>query len=764
MNLMKWLRKNRNKILAVMVVALMFVFVGGTALRGCLEGRGTGLHETVAHFQDNRQITRYDLEMSRRELNILRLLAADRMLKGMVDPTTRMPDLPAMLLGELLFSDRTMSPMVLGQIKEIMAANRCRISIKQIHDIYRASMPANIYWLLLEKEAELAGIELSNEDTRRFYARRVLPGMGHGMSYAQIMGAIVNRQGIPEDQILSTLGKLRAVLEYAKMICSAENVTTEQLRHEISRAQEAIDAEFVRFDSSMFAEMLAEPTEEEILAHFEKYKKSTAGRISDENPYAFGYKLPDRVQLEYIAVKLDDVSNIVTKPTEQEGHEYYSRNIEQFTVAVQSDPNDPNSMIQEPRGYAEVAGIISSLLLRNKKNAKAEQILEEAKTITEEALDNIDTEPQQLDSEQFRQLAGDYKVAVEQLSKQHKIKLYTGQTGLLSAEGMGKDQHLGRMFVRGFAQAIVGLPQVVFAIDELGASELGPFEVPKPRMYENIGPVRDMAEQLMAIVRVTRAEAASEPQSVDQTFSIASLDLEPAPEPDPNAGQSESDDQPSYSVKERVAEDLKKLAAMETAKSEAEQFKRLAAAQGWEQALDSLNEVYSKLQDDEIDPNLVGPPGPTSWLSEPFRLDKLTNLTRLSTLAASVLGAQTQGKPGGQAFLDSFIRQAALGEKFYSLVPSDSNSVSTLPLVLEFEPEMSFYCMKNISLKRMDRDQYERFKVRQAYAQEITEVQSLAAVHFNPENILTRTRFRLIEEDKPAPDANVPAETQETSL
>ena len=52
------------------------------------------------------------------------------------------------------------------------------------------------------------------------------------------------------------------VVEHSKMICSNEAVTTQEIRHTASLDNEIIDVEFLKFDSSLFAENVDEPTED----------------------------------------------------------------------------------------------------------------------------------------------------------------------------------------------------------------------------------------------------------------------------------------------------------------------------------------------------------------------------------------------------------------------------------------------------------------------------------------------------------------------
>jgi hypothetical protein len=215
------------------------------------------------------------------------------------------------------------------------------------------------------------------------------------------------------------------------------------------------------------------------------------------------------------------------------------------------------------------------------------------------------------------------------------------------------------------------LAQIVFAIDELGVSELGPFDAPKPGMYENIGPLTDMLEKIMALVRVIEAEKASEPETINQTFSTHTLKFEQ---------DEEQLSEDVYSVKEKVAEDVKKLAAMDTTKSKAEEFVNLAAKDGWESAVEKFNELYGQQStQDEGDPNVKTPK------AEPFKLQNLTNLQRISRATLETLTVQTAGKPAAQSFLKEREKHRQLIDRLYSLLPQDSNTVDTVPLIIEFK-------------------------------------------------------------------------------
>ncbi len=762
MSLVKWFRKNNTKVMAVVVIILMIAFVGGSSLQYFLRS-DRGMHSTVAYYGDRIKITNYDLALANSELEILKMLRADDILKMLQVPLFNTPDLQAFLLGELLFSEQRTSPAYINYIKRIIGTNLFSISEKQLNDMYRRSLPGgSIYWYCLKNEARLSGIRVTSEDAGQLLGQ-IVPRLFNGKNYSQVIGSIVTRQGITEQKILETFSGLLSVLRYAHLICSGRDITTRQLMQTVVWEQEGIDVEFVEFKSSNFAQMQEAPGEDAMIEQFNKYKKYFSGDVSVENPYGLGYKLPDRVQLEYIVVRLDEISTTVKPPTQDELEEYYDRTKEQlFKEQVPSDPNDPNSpSVERIKPYSSVMSIISKQLKQEKIKVKAESMIQEAITLTELSLEDVnETEFANLSSEDLAKMVGDYKTVAEQLSEKYGVKVHTGRTGLLNAIDMQTDEFLSSLYLRGYGQNPVPLTKAVFAVEELAASELGPFDVQTPRMYTNIGPARDMLSlqgalgEIIALMRVTQAIKAAEPESLNETFSTRSLVLDPN---DLETGEY------VYSVKEQVTEDLKKLAVLETTKSKANEFIELASKEGWEGAIKKYNDIYGKNEEqDPNDPNTPEIADAQNTTQETFKLENLTGLRRISKATLEVITLQSEGNPAAQYFANEHKRSSLLVEQFYSLVPADSNNIKAQPLVMEFKPEMSFYCIKDISIKRIWKEDYDKLKAKWLYTEDNVQSQSLAAIHFNPENILKRMKFRIIRTEE-STEPNAPAGPEEAS-
>jgi len=733
MSLMKWFRKNNTKLMAVVVIVLMFVFILGDVIRW-YRGRGTGQNTVIGHYGQAKKITSNDITVARKELEILRALGAEILFRPHDLRTVPMQDLRMVLLGELVFSEQRGSLETSTRVKQIVRRDKYRISDRQVNDIYKKAYPPEIYWLLLKDEARQAGIGVSREEAANQLAM-IIPQLTKGGTYAQQINNIVNYQGVSEEQVQQMFADLLTVLEYAKMMCSMELVTLRQARHEARWQDETMDIDYVRFDAGLFSDTAAEPTGEQIAEHFQKYKKFAFGQVSQDNPYGFGYKLPDRVALEYIAVEMNDIAGTVQMPTEEEIEEYYQRNKTTFTQRVPSDPNDPNSPLEpRTRTFAEVAPTISRFLMQSKVTSKTEQILQEVKTLTEANL-VPDINTGRVAPEQLKQLSGDYKTVAEELSRKYAITIYTGKTGLISALDIRSDRYLGMLYQRGTgASAARGLIPIVFAAEGLEAGDLGPFDPPKPRLYENIGPLRDVRDQTegyagknMMLVRITEVAKASEPENLDQLFRGSKVHL----------GNDEGQSKDVNSVRDIVKENLKRLAAMDIAKTRAEEFAGQVSKDGWDAAIEKFNKLYG---------NKAGEPNLGEETAQTFKLESFNELRRISDVSLDAMAVRQEGDPTGYAIMLSSKVEAELLDNLYGLVPQDSNTLATVPMIFEFKPSMSYYCLKNLVINRLYEDAYQKMAGLQAYREDFAGSQTLAVVHYNPENILARMKFRPVKE------------------
>jgi hypothetical protein len=298
---------------------------------------------------------------------------------------------------------------------------------------------------------------------------------------------------------------------------------------------------------------------------------------------------------------------------------------------------------------------------------------------------------------------------------------------------MMKDKYLSMMSISSQSFNIVRLTQVIFAIDELQTSELGFFDIAKPKMYQNIGPARDFTGQIIALVKVVEAQKEVEPNNIDLVFDQSAIQLEPQ-------------EKVVYSVEEKVAEDVKKLAAFDAAKNKASQFKQGLGTLDWDTAIVELNDVYKKQK---------GLPG-----SDPnvFALESLQSLRRIPQATIKILEVQAQGSPGSELLIEANKRRKQFIDNLYELVPPEETTLQKVPVIMESRSDMSWYVIRNISINRLYRDDYQKVKAQESLRQEYFEAQNLTVIHFNPDNILKRMNFSAIGASEQPVDANAPGE------
>jgi len=192
MNLIKWLRRNNKKIMAVVVIVLMFAFVGGSALQYLLQPRGRA-KSAYAYYGKNAKITPEMINAASAEIEILQALQANAVLQQQ--------DLRGILLGELLFSQSRGSQALMNQVMQMIRRNQFLISDKQLSQMYdRTAMPA-VYWILLTNEAASAGIRVPTADVGGLLGR-IIPQLFRGQSYPAVMNGMVSRFRASEESIL----------------------------------------------------------------------------------------------------------------------------------------------------------------------------------------------------------------------------------------------------------------------------------------------------------------------------------------------------------------------------------------------------------------------------------------------------------------------------------------------------------------------------------------------------------------------------------
>ncbi|MEN6384684.1 MAG: hypothetical protein ABFD79_05760 [Phycisphaerales bacterium] len=729
MHLVKWIRKNMGKLMAVFVIVIMIAFIMPSLLSQLSRPRSTGLKAAMYTYDDGKKITAQDLQQASAELQVLRQLMVDRLLP-------QLQDIRSILIGQLIFPESENAALVSDELKNAAMQSGLRINPTTIDDFFKQSRGrAELFFILLRSQAEKAGIVITTQ-TAAETLKRIIPQMTNNQIDAATMIANISRSsGMSDDQILRTFADVLTIMAYSRIVTDTENVTTAQLENTFARINERIDVNFVQFSADDFTEKVSQPSEEQITAQFEKFKNELPGVITKENPVGFGYKLTPRVAFDYMIIKVADLKKNVAPPTEEEVEEFYRQNLERppITTEVPEDPNDPNSKtIKKQKSYAEVADMIKKGLYTRKVNAQGTKILAQAIEQTDSGFEGLDLEKTNLET--LKAKAGDYQAVAQNISKEYNVKVYSGRTSLLTAADIQSDMQISQLAMTGQSRMPTRLVKLIFAVNELGdeGTKVGPFEPAAPKMFVSVGPLSDMTGDLIAIVRVVDAAKSQPAESVNFAYDKNLPKIDDA--------NSEDD---RFVLKKAVIEDCKKLAAAEIADKAAGEFFEALKTQKWDTALAKINEEYGKKN--PLDPN-----------AKTFDVRTMNSMKRISAMDIELTKMRVAGMMGAESVVDQSIIYGKLVDAFFDKYQQMQKNKQQPPVVLKFDPKLSTYVIKDIKVDSPGTiEEFDEVRQQIALQEDFIDSQSAAFKFLMPDNITARSNLKQSEpEREKAEDAN----------
>ncbi|MCK5565794.1 MAG: hypothetical protein KAJ07_11155, partial [Planctomycetes bacterium] len=659
-------------------------------------------------YYDNEKITSNDIMQAQKKLNILADLGAPTILNNAFGSPT---------LTHILFPKAVSSVQLSDSLKQAVMQGQLNCSLEDIDEFFKQSSGrSELFWILLDAEAKKAGCAVSNEQAKEML-KIFLPQISQGRADAKmIIDSIISRHTAPEEEIFRIFGDLIGITTYAQMITDSEDVTNDQVKAFIARNSRQLSAEFVKISAANFAKDQALPTEEQLYQQFAKFKKYSPDRISTDNPYGFGYTVPHRAQLEYLFIKRSDVENTVDEPTNQQMEDYYRLNSGKYTYEEKIDQNDPESgSITNTKSYAEVSETIKRTIKYEKTQAKAEMIVNEAIEIIDAGVATLDFE--NATDEQIAAAAGNYADASRKINSKYKIPVHSNKTGLLSAADIANDTNLARLSLRGQSRVPVSIGKIIFAVD--GTTTLSRFEVPTPRMFENIGPIRNSYGSIIGIVRVIKTEKEFEPSDFSLTYDRTGVELKESPA------------RTTYSIREQAAQDIKTQKAMDIAEQKAEEFSKTVAQKGWDEAIGGYNKN-----------------NPTSIV----RIENISNKREISQKELNIFEMLIEDDPSLSVTIQNVLIDNEQFARLSAIIPAGETEARNTMKILKFEAGKCCYIVKDVSITGVTEEDYIAAKNQAALQTESTSSQSLSVIHYLPNNILKRTSFRPAKEVEEEPE------------
>ncbi|GEM_PF-6577297 len=278
------LKKHSRKLLAIATAALMVAFL--------LPNRNTSNRDDVIAHIAGKKVYRSQMQQAQYEWHLL--------MRKIYDAESR-------------------QAIAVHELPEQVAAQ-----IEEHPDLF----------LMLRTEALNSGVYISDERLLEMRGRIALADMDMNQRDAQ--GAV--------DEALRGL---LMVKEAFSRVASAVRVSQPLRDHEIANRLQQIKMSAVAFAAADYMAQAPAPTADEVKQQFEKYKDIDPGTIrpTEANPFAFGYRFPDRAQIQYLMVPEEQVRKVVVaSQTAQrwsvDAQKYYLQHQGEFATTTQpaADP------------------------------------------------------------------------------------------------------------------------------------------------------------------------------------------------------------------------------------------------------------------------------------------------------------------------------------------------------------------------------------------------------------------------------------------
>ena len=224
--------------------------------------------------------------------------------------------------------------------------------------------------LLVEAENRPA---VSEENVSRF-----LQSVGYsGVPYQETVSRL-RSQGIPESQLRGAVARMLQVLQQFEESQVQTMPSIPRVRRLFADLNEKVDLRLLVLPASEFLSQVAEPTDEQIRGQFETYRDVAPSRGRTADDYGFGYRLPDRVSVQYLWVQ-EDIVRRVTEAEPRLAREYYLEHrddptfLDDIGYEVEAAEAGPETPSAEPIKFSQVRGAIMAKLKSDAVEAKLQQ-------------------------------------------------------------------------------------------------------------------------------------------------------------------------------------------------------------------------------------------------------------------------------------------------------------------------------------------------------------------------------------------------------
>ncbi len=445
-----------------------------------------------------------------------------------------------------------------------LLANLHREMARTLPQVENAAM----VWLLAQIEAEQQGLHASMAE-----AQSVLNSM---QVDPQNMAKLRQTFGTTDQGIVRTLQHWLIYQRLARMIQQPMRASEPELRHFARDVQSSVSVDVVPIPATRYLTEVGQPTEQQITDQFEQYRDMPAGA---NDPYGFGYRLPARVQLEWIAVPME-AARAAARVDDVEAQRYYLDNPDEFVPGAPGDPqaSDPNAHSDadptEPLPYEVVREHLMDRIERMNAQARQSQAIRFIRAEMERPLRRYPRDP----NSGYLQIPDDAVLPslasiAQQVADNPEFGFEPRVVGVEDTAG-------GWVAVRDLATR-EGLGQSMLLVGSGGQMQAVPTPVYVGSAHE-LNPPADHPLRATSLQVGLPSQPVVDRGGTRYVFRIRAAEPSRAP-------------RDLATVRERVVADLVKLQAYAFAKERGQRYAEKAAAEGLDAVVEMLGEGFQVL-------------------------------------------------------------------------------------------------------------------------------------------------------------------------
>ncbi len=612
MSVMKWFRKNNKRLMAVFASALMVGFlISGVQCRN--PGGGARDIDRATYTTDagkTRTISTTDIRQCAFELNLLRqtdlwYLVSPRLMTLSNNPNYG-PVHPAVerAMYQLFFASSEESAAMISYFQREISGlaedqEDAEALFQQVLELTNAeSQQSGLLFYLLLQEAEQAGVRATDKQIDHLLSLR--DQMVRPTSPVAPLSQRLTQSNATLKQLREALGNYLTIALYADAMTRGQLFSQPQLNQAVweQLCGDSVSGKSVEFDASLFVNQVAAPSIDDLSELFESYRTVAPGKVTDENPYGLGYKLPDRVQVEYLKIDMNTIRQNVEAKLETMSAAEREETLETFwsqnkSLFAQRRPAPADSASSEPIAYDPPFDEIVPLVQRQWTRW---QTVERGRSLLTDALGRVTSvdSNEKLTDEQREKISDEYAQLAEQLSTE-KLPVQYIRTDYLSQAEFAKNEDFQNAVTGGLENPEGYVLPRLFESEPVYQGIRSIHSAPPLQLYETLGPVQaarfgtDPAS--MYLVRIINVDLARVPQAIND---------------DGHSGpyQGAGGELASGVLYDRLVEDWKNIQAYDLAKKQAEIFTAEVAKADWDSVLEKTNVA---LLSDDMEPNQIQP-------------------------------------------------------------------------------------------------------------------------------------------------------------